>query len=139
MTSRIQPRWVVVARFATVGLTNTAIDVALFMLLHDSLGILGANLVSTSAGMAFSFIVNGLVTFGSSRLTMRHAALFLATTGVTMWVVQPVLIGLLDGSLPVLAAKLLALTVSVVLNFAAYRWVVWPPSYDDAVSSARQP
>ncbi len=41
--------------------------------------------------MAFSFVANGRFTF-AGRLTLRSAALFLGTTGVTMWVVQPVLI-----------------------------------------------
>jgi len=48
------PRTVV--GFATVGLANTAIDVVLFWLLHAPLGVVAANVVSTSAGMAFSFL-----------------------------------------------------------------------------------
>ncbi|MCW2797500.1 GtrA family protein [Nocardioides sp.] len=122
-------------RFAAVGVVNTLLDTGLFMLLHGRLGVVGANFVSTSAGMAFSFVANGVFTFGAGRLTLRHAALFVATTGVTMWLVQPLvirgLLGLLapvagGGEAVVLLAKLLAIGVSVVLNFAAYRWVVWP-------------
>lgn len=124
----------ILGRFAAVGVANTVIDIALFMLLHDRIGITGANFVSTSAGMTFSFVVNGLFTFRSDRLTLRHAVLFLATTGLTMWLVQPLVIhgllgaldGLADGERLVLAVKVLAIGVSFVLNFAAYRWVVWP-------------
>ena len=130
-------RGVILGRFAMVGVANTVIDVVLFMLLHDRIGILGANFVSTSAGMTFSFVVNGLFTFRADRLTLRHAVLFLATTGLTMWLVQPLvihgLLSLLDGldvladdDLLVLVVKVLAIGVSFVLNFAAYRWVVWP-------------
>lgn len=119
-----------------VGVANTLIDIALFMLLHDRIGILAANFVSTSAGMTFSFVVNGLFTFRAQRLTLRHAVLFLATTGSTMWLLQPLVIyGLLtgfesafgwSGDQTVLLVKVLAIGVSFVLNFAAYRWVVWP-------------
>ncbi len=121
---------------------NTAIDAVLFVLLHGSLGILLANFVSTSAGMLFSFVVNGLFTFRADRLTARHALLFVVTTGAVMWIAQPLLIhgwlAVID-ALPELswrgtslddvrigAAKIASLTCSLVLNFAAYRLVVWP-------------
>lgn len=114
-------------RFAAVGVVNTGVDTALFLLLHARLGVVAANLVSTSAGMAFSFLANGAFTFAAGRPTWRRALLFLATTGSTMWLLQPVLITvLLAHDLPVLAAKLLAIGACVVVNFAAYRWVVWP-------------
>ncbi len=114
-------------RFAGVGVINTAIDTGLFLLLHDRLGILLANLVSTSAGMTFSFIVNGLFTFRTDKLTVRHAATFLATTGLTMWAVQPVAIHLLLTVVDeLLIAKLGSIAICFVLNFLAYRLVVWP-------------
>jgi putative flippase GtrA len=125
----------VLARFAGVGVANTLIDVVLFMLLHDRLGIVAANFVSTVAGMTFSFVVNGLFTFRAQRLTLRHAVLFLATNGVTLWVLQPLVIHALlalapggedPGDLLVLGVKVAAIGVSFVLNFVAYRWVVWP-------------
>jgi len=114
-------------RFAGVGVLNTAIDVGVFLLLHAPLGIVLANLVSTSAGMAFSFVVNGLFTFSARRLTWRQAGLFLATTGTTMWVLQPLFIhaALLVVD-PLLVAKIVAIGCSLVVNFAAYRFVVWP-------------
>lgn len=108
-------------------MVNTAIDTGLFLMLHDRLGILLANLVSTSAGMTFSFIVNGLFTFRAEKLTVRHAVTFLATTGLTMWAVQPVAIHLILGIVDqVLIAKLASIGICFVLNFAAYRLVVWP-------------
>ena len=113
-------------RFAAVGVVNTAIDVALFTLLHPHLGIVVANLVSTSAGMAFSFTVNGLLVFGATRLRWRDALRFVATTGVGLWVLQPVLIHLLIDLMPAPAAKLVATGVTVVVNFVAYRYLVWP-------------
>lgn len=117
-----------VRRFAVVGLVNTTIDVALFALLHARLGIVAANFVSTSAGMTFSFLVNGRYTFGVRRVTLRRVFLFLVANGGTMWVLQPLLILLAHDLLaaPLLPAKLGALAVSVVTNFLLYRHVVWP-------------
>lgn len=122
-------------RFATVGLVNTALDLTLFVLLHRPLGVVAANLVSTSAGMAFSFVANGRFTF-AGRLTWRTAALFVGTTGLTMWVVQPVAIeAVLRVWDTVAVAKLLAIGVSVTIDYAAYRFVVWP----DGLRSGRRP
>jgi putative flippase GtrA len=130
-----------VVRFAGVGICNTAIDWALFLLLHDRLGITVANFVSSSAGMTFSFVVNGLFTFGAERLTLRQALLFVATTGTVMWVAQPLLIHgwlwvlepvVADSDLRLAAAKLASIACSLALNFAAYRWVVWPITHDGA-------
>jgi len=117
-----------VVRFLAVGVCNTAIDVVLFWLLHAPLGIVLANFVSTSAGMTFSFLVNGRHTFGAARVTLRQAVLFVASNGVTMWVLQPLLIsGVHDAAhVPLMAAKLVALGGSVVANFLLYRYVVWP-------------
>lgn len=114
-------------RFAAVGVVNTALDMVLFLLLHDPLGITAANFVSTSAGMTFSFLVNGRFTFRASRPTLRTALLFLATTGTTMWVLQPIVIHLLLHVIePIALVKVLAIGVSFVANFLAYRLVVWP-------------
>ena len=114
-------------RFAGVGMVNTLLDVTLFLLLRDQLGIVGANFVSTCAGMTCSFVLNGLVTFGADRLTLRDAVLFVASTGTLMWVGQPLVIHAavaLTGQL--LLAKAAAVGTCLVLNFVAYRFVVWP-------------
>ncbi len=120
------PRTVV--RFLAVGLCNTAIDLALFWVLNAPLGIVLANFVSTSAGMTFSFLVNGRHTFGAARVTLRQAVLFVASNGATMWVLQPLLIHTVHDvvSVPLMTAKVVALGGSVVANFLLYRYVVWP-------------
>lgn len=93
-----------------------------------------ANFVSTSAGMTFSFVVNGLFTFQAGRLTLRHALLFLATTGTVMWALQPVFIHVLDDLVePLVVVKVLSIGLSFVANFAAYRFVVWPSTGQPAV------
>jgi putative flippase GtrA len=117
-----------VARFLTVGVCNTVIDLVLFWLLNAPLGIVLANFVSTSAGMTFSFLVNGRHTFGASRVTLRQAGLFVVSNGVTMWLLQPLLIHAVHdvASVPLMVAKVVALGGSVVANFLLYRYAVWP-------------
>jgi putative flippase GtrA len=128
-------------RFAAVGVVNTAIDVVLFWVLHAPLGIVAANLVSTSAGMTFSFLANGRHTFGRSRVTVRQAVLFLGTNAVTMWLLQPLLIHAAYDvvSVPLMVAKVVALGGSVVANFLLYRYVVWRPEPTDDVTAVQQP
>lgn len=115
-----------------MGICNTAIDAVLFLLLHDRIGITLANLCSSSAGMAFSFVANGLFTFRAEALTWRDAGLFVASTGLVMWIAQPLLIhGWLrllpeDIDLRVAVAKLASIACCLALNYAAYRFVVWP-------------
>jgi len=127
-----------VVRFATVGVANTAIDLILFWVLAPSLGVLTANFLSTSAGMTFSFWMNGHHTFRSTTVTPRQALLFLATNGFTMWLLQPLLIGVAHGlaGVPLTASKVVALGGSVVANFLLYRYVVWRPSSGPRGTSA---
>src|SRR5262245_6016251 len=120
------PRTVV--RFATVGVANTLIDLVLFWALQAPIGIVAANFVSTSAGMTFSFLANGRHTFGATRVTATQALAFLATNAFTMWLLQPLVIGIVHGlaGTPLLVAKTVALATSVVTNFLLHRYVVWP-------------
>jgi putative flippase GtrA len=115
-------------RFAVVGVANTLIDVGLFWMLYAPLGLFAANLLSTSTGMVFSFLMNGQHTFGASQVTLRQAVLFLATNAFTMWLLQPLLMLLSHdySSAPLILAKVVALAGSVVVNFVLYRYVVWP-------------
>ncbi len=119
-------------------MVNTLIDVVLFWMLHAPLGIVAANLVSTSAGMTFSFLANGRHTFGAERRTLRQAVLFVASNAGTMWVLQPLLIAAAYdlAAAPLMVAKLVALGGSVVTNFLLYRYVVWAPT---ATAEPRRP
>ncbi|HEX3931400.1 MAG TPA: GtrA family protein [Nocardioides sp.] len=114
-------------RFALVGVANTALDVALFAMLCPALGILVANVVSTSFGMAFSFAMNGRHTFGATHATRAQAMRFLATNVVTMWLAQPLAISAAHAvpGVSLAVAKLAGLGLSMVANFLLYRYVVW--------------
>ncbi|MFC6153485.1 GtrA family protein [Nocardioides yefusunii] len=123
-------------RFALVGVVNTAIDLVIFGLLAlTGWPVLLANLVSTSAGMAFGFFAHRSFSFRSTATVRESAPRFVLTTGVGLWLVQPlvilagaaVLVALLGESsvTEVWMPKLAAIAAGMVWNFAIYRLYVF--------------
>ncbi len=83
-----------VGRFAVIGVINTLIDLLLFVGLR-SLGMpaLGANAISTTCGLAFSFVANRRFTFGDrTGRPLTQFLLFVGGTGIGLWVLQPLII-----------------------------------------------
>lgn len=128
-------------RFALIGVLNTGIDLLLFSLLQPTLGIFAANIVSTSCGMIFSFVVNGRFTFRDGAGGRRSAVLFFATTSATLWLVQPAIIAVVvsiadgpttwDDHTRAVAGKIVAIPCAVALNFISYHFIVWPRKRPD--------
>ncbi|MCU1475122.1 MAG: sugar translocase [Amnibacterium sp.] len=124
---------------------NTLIDLATYLLLRQvGLQILAANFISTSAGMAFSYVANHRFTFrplpGAPVRRRRRLLLFLLVTGTGLWLLQPVVIvavthwleSPLSGSeaLVPLIAKVCAIAVGLIWNYTLYSRVVFRPSRD---------
>lgn len=122
-------------RFALVGVVNTAIDFLLFtVLIAVGLGVLTANTVSTSAGMAFSFVVNRAWSFRSARPARETVVPFLVVTLVGLWVLHPLFIlgvaavgrqGGHEGDAVLWIGKVAAIAVGLVWNFTWYDRVVF--------------
>jgi putative flippase GtrA len=123
-----QPRrsWSQLLRFAAVGGTNTAITLALFVLLQKWLPASVAYTVVFAVGLAYTTAVTATVVFGS-RLTWRTGGLFvlgyLAVYGVGLLVVQ-LLETLVDPSALVTAGVTVAVTAP--LNFLVGRLLFAP-------------
>ncbi len=83
-----------VGNFAAIGVVNTLIDLLAFVALRAAgLPVLGANAISTTAGLAFSFVANRRFTFGDrTGRPARQFLLFLGGTGFGLWVLQPAMI-----------------------------------------------
>lgn len=137
--------------FGLVGIANTLIDLGLFTLLyHSGLPILLANIISTSAALVASFILNSRLTFKDTALSRQRIVKFLAVTLTGLWILQPIVIsGALyifehtplvtdiveifvkpaSSAFPTLA-KLLSISVTLVWNFIWYKLVVFADQKD---------
>lgn len=82
------------ARFAAVGLINTAIDFTILNILTSVVGLprIPANIASTSAAMTFSFWANKVHVFKSGGSGKRQAVLFVAGTVFSLYVLQTIVI-----------------------------------------------
>ena len=124
-----------VFRFGLVGLFNTAVDVGLYMvLLGLGVPMYWSNFASTSIATASSFFLNRGYTFAAwDGPLWKQAVKFVATTGVSLWIIQPGVIALVQPILPDVAwlsalwaswqplvAKLAGIAVGMVWNYLMY-------------------
>jgi putative flippase GtrA len=119
-------------RFALVGVVNTLIDLLLFVALRSAgMPVLGANAISTTAGLAFSFVANRRFTFADRTGHLgRQLVLFIGGTGVGLWVLQPAIIlgldhllrtwGATSDALLLWVPKLAAIAAGIVWNYVFY-------------------
>ena len=125
-------------RFGLVGILNTLIDISIYGLLFWLTGgVLLANFISTSCGMATSYGLNRAFTFESkSKNIKKEVTLFLAITVFGLWVIQPLIIHVtttpaqnLFGWLPsifvILIPKVCAVAVALVWNYNLYKRMVF--------------
>jgi putative flippase GtrA len=125
-------------RFGLVGILNTLIDISIYSLLSWlSVGILVANFISTSCGMATSYGLNRSFTFRSnSRNIKREILLFLAITVTGLWIIQPLVIyvttapahnlfGWLPSIFAILIPKVCAVAVALIWNYNLYNQIVF--------------
>lgn len=114
-------------RFATVGVFNTAIDLAVFALLVAvALHPLPANVLAWFVAVTFSYLVNAHWTFERAE-GLSHARSFVRFAGFGALIslgVSSLAILTLSQALGVWPAKILGVAVAVVLNFVAARWSI---------------
>jgi putative flippase GtrA len=115
-------------RFAVVGLITTALDFILFGALTSAAGMKTAvaNLVSYSCGIAISFALNRMWTFGQVRgeSPVAYEALKFATTHAAGLTISTVLVSLLALFFPPIAAKAISVPIVFVWNYVLARfWV----------------
>lgn len=83
-------------RFCTVGLLNTSTDALLYVLLQTAgIALFAANFISTSAGLALSYLLNSRYTFHGASGGVRQLAKFVLVTCIGLWLLQPLLIHVL--------------------------------------------
>jgi putative flippase GtrA len=130
--------------FSLIGIFNTLFDLVLYVLLLNATNsILVANLISTSAALIGSYMLNSKVTFRSKKWTAKSFALFVIVTIFGLWVLQTgaiylfnhllqsvpehtwKLLGSLEHVTKALVPKLLATGITFVWNFVWYSKVIF--------------
>ena len=113
--------------FAAIGTLNTAVDVTIYtLLIWLTAPLLLAVIISTTAGMVCSYILNRRFTFKTNH---RPIVQFICITVTGLWILQPVVIWLLiqllgiTSTLGLSVAKLAATSISLIWNFVWYRIV----------------
>jgi putative flippase GtrA len=121
-------------RFGLVGIVNSLVDLVLYTALSLlGIGAVPANLVSTTAGTACSFLLNRGFTFraGAGRLRVQ-LAYFVLVNIVGLWVLHPLVIAAVTAALPAASPllgaavpKAAAIAVGLGWNFLLYNRVVF--------------
>jgi putative flippase GtrA len=115
--------------FAFVGVLNTVIDFSVFWLgvtlVH--LPLVPANVLSWTVAVTFSYAVNSLTTFGpeSGRVLRWRDYFTFAASGVAGMVTSTATLVALSYVMPLVAAKVLSIAVSFVVNFSLSHFVVF--------------
>jgi putative flippase GtrA len=120
-----------IGRFSIVGGLNTLVDLAVFLLLVKlfSVPLVPANLLAFAVALANSYLLNRLWTFHDSATatslgTISRFVLFNICGALLATAALALLAAL---GLPVLAAKLLAIAVSMAWNYLTMRHFVFRP------------
>ena len=113
--------------FAAIGVLNTTVDVTIYtLLIWLTAPLLLAVIISTTAGMISSYVLNRRFTFKTSHQPIVQ---FICITIAGLWILQPAVIWLLvqllgiTSTLGLSVARLAATSISLMWNFVWYRIV----------------
>ena len=117
------------ASFAVVGVVNTFIDLGIFLAAYNllQLPLIPANVLAWLVAVSGSYVMNSFITFAAEsgrQLRWRAYGAFVAS-GVAGVITNTAILVVASYWLPVLAAKLLAIAVSFVVNFSLSHFVVF--------------
>jgi len=119
-------------RFGVVGVMNTVVDFIVFFLVHSFLGSIAGQIVSYAAGMLNSYFWNRRWTFGQKRTRDYGQMLRFTAVNAAIAAGTALLLYLLEGHLPLAAAKLLVTAAGVFINYFLSRaWVFRPHKTED--------
>jgi putative flippase GtrA len=117
------------ASFALVGVVNTFIDLGIFLAAYNllQLPLIPANVLAWLVAVSGSYVMNSFITFAAEsgrQLRWRAYGAFVVS-GVAGVITNTAILVVASYWLPVLAAKLLAIAVSFVVNFSLSHFVVF--------------
>ena len=117
------------ASFAFIGVFNTLIDLGVFLTAYNvlALPLVPANVLAWIVAVSFSYVMNSFITFAREsgrRLRWRDYGTF-AASGIAGVVANTATLVIASYWVPVLAAKLMAIGVSFLVNFTLSHFVVF--------------
>jgi putative flippase GtrA len=129
------------ASFAAVGVINTLIDLGVFLAVYNlfKLPLIPANVLAWLVAVSGSYVMNSFVTFAAEsgrRLRWRDYGAFVAS-GIAGVIANTATLVVASYWVPVLAAKLLAIAASFVVNFSLSHFVVFRARERQAEPSAK--
>jgi putative flippase GtrA len=115
--------------FALVGVVNTLIDFGIFLIGYNLIGLalVPANVLAWIVAVSGSYAMNSIITFAAEsggKLRWRSYGTFVAS-GVAGVIANTAVLVMASYWIPVIAAKLLAIAVSFVVNFSLSHFVVF--------------
>jgi putative flippase GtrA len=128
------------ASFAVVGVVNTLIDLGIFLAAYNVFGLplIPANVLAWLIAVSGSYVMNSFITFAAEsgrQLRWRDYGAFVAS-GVAGVIANTTTLVVASYWMPVLAAKLLAIAASFVVNFSLSHFVVFRTRERQAERSA---
>ena len=125
-------------RFMLVGSINTVTDVTIYVLLLPIIAsVFTVNLISTTAALVVSFMLNKNYAFRYKDIHKGQGILFVGITLAGTWILQPIVIRASDallrgsilalglGSYIVVITKLMAIATTVLWNYHLYKRFVF--------------
>ena len=115
--------------FAMIGVVNTLIDLGVFLLGYNVFGLklIPANVLAWLVAVSCSYVMNSSITFAhesGGKLTWRAYGAFVAS-GIAGVIANTTVLFVASYWISVLAAKLLAILASFVVNFSLSHFVVF--------------
>lgn len=129
--------------FAMIGVVNASVDFGIFALCHLylGLGLVTANILAWVVAVTGSYALNSTVTFAaeSGRVLRLRDYLNFAASQVGGLLANTATVLALSYVMPVLAAKLLAIGASFLVNFSLSYFVVFPAQRANAPAGDGKP
>lgn len=115
--------------FALVGVVNTLIDLGIFLIAYNgfNLPLVPANVLAWIVAVSCSYVMNSYITFAAEsggKLRWRSYGTFVAS-GIAGVIANTAVLVAASFWIPVIAAKLLAILASFVVNFSLSHFVVF--------------
>ncbi len=111
-------------RFAAVGVSNTAIDFIVFMLLQHLTGVAAAQIIGYSAGTANSYYWNRKWTFARGKGWDGAELIRFLLVNLSVALITSFVINLIPATIPVWIAKLCVTVLGLGINFGFSKlWV----------------